>query len=129
MTTGSIEIGRSAELSHTVTDADTAIALGSGDLPVLATPRLLAWCEAATCRAVQGELTPGHATVGSRVSLTHERPSPVGAQVLVRAGVVHVDGRLVRYDVVAEHVDGTIVGHGELTRVVVDRERFLARIG
>jgi fluoroacetyl-CoA thioesterase len=129
MTTVGIEIGQSAARGHTVTDADTAAALGSGDLPVLATPRLLAWCEAATCRAVQDGLEPDRTTVGSRVTLTHERPSPVGAEVFVRASVVHVDGRLVRYDVVAEHTDGTVVGHGEVTRVVVDRERFLGRIG
>jgi fluoroacetyl-CoA thioesterase len=129
MTTGGIDIGSSATLTRIVTDADTAAALGSGDLPVLATPRLLAWCEAATCQAVQDGLEPDRTTVGSRVSLTHERPSPVGAEVLVRASVVHVDGRLLRYEVVAEHADGTVVGHGEVTRVVVDRERFLGRLG
>ena len=63
------------------------------------------------------------------MSLTHERPSPVGARVHVRASVTHVDGRLVRFEVVAEHADGTVVGHGEITRVVVDRERFLDRLG
>jgi fluoroacetyl-CoA thioesterase len=129
MTTGGIEIGQSATLGYVVTDADTAIALGSGDLPVLATPRLLAWCEAATCRAVQDELAAGDTTVGSRVALAHLRPSPVGAEVLVRVSVVHLDGRLVRYDVAAEHADGTVVGHGEVTRVIVDGELFLARLG
>lgn len=128
MTTAGPDIGRSAILNHTVTDADTAEALGSGDLPVLATPRLLAWCEAATCRAVQDRLGPSRTTVGSRVSLAHERPSPIGAELVVRAGVVHSDGRLIRFEVVAEHIDGTVVGHGEVTRVVVDRERFLGRL-
>jgi fluoroacetyl-CoA thioesterase len=111
-----------------VAEADTASSLGSGDLPVLATPRLLAWCEAATCEVVNSALDPGRTTVGSRVSLTHERPSPVGAQLVVRANLAHVDGRLLRFEVVAEHADGTVVGHGEVTRVVVDRERFLSRL-
>ncbi len=127
--TAGIDVGRSASISRTVTAADTAAALGSGDLPVLATPRLLAWCESATCDAVDDSLQPERTTVGSRVSLTHERPSPVGARVVVRAAVSHVDGRLLRFQVVAEHADGTVVGHGEITRVVVDRERFLSRLG
>jgi fluoroacetyl-CoA thioesterase len=120
--------GLDATRTFTVSDADTATALGSGDLAVLATPRLLAWCEAVTCASVADALAAGQTTVGSRVSLTHERPSPVGAEVVVRAAVVHVDGRLVRYEVVAEHADGTVVGHGEVTRVVVDRDRFLNRL-
>ncbi|HYJ66497.1 MAG TPA: hotdog domain-containing protein [Nocardioidaceae bacterium] len=123
-----LDAGRSATLSPTITHADTASALGSGDLPVLATPRLLAWCEAATCEAVDDALDASRTTVGSRVSFTHERPSPVGAQLVVRATLMHVDGRLLRFEVVAEHADGTVVGHGEVTRVVVDRERFLARL-
>jgi len=123
-----IAAGLDATRTFTVTDADTAAALGSGDLAVLATPRLLAWCEAVACDAVRDALGSGQTTVGSRVRLAHERPSPVGAEVGVRAAVVHVDGRLVRYDVVAEHADGTVVGSGEVTRVVVDRERFLSRL-
>jgi predicted thioesterase len=129
MATAGIDVGRSATLTHTVTDADTAVALGSGDLPVLATPRLLAWCEAATCDAVEEHLGAERTSVGSRVSLAHERPSPVGAEIVVRAAVAHVDGRLLRFSVVAEHADGTVIGHGEVTRVVVDRERFLGRLG
>jgi fluoroacetyl-CoA thioesterase len=129
MTIGGIDVGQSASLAWTVTDADTAEALGSGDLPVLATPRLLAWCEAATCEAIEGSLSDDRTTVGSRVSLVHERPSPVDAQMVVGARVAHVDGRLIRFEVVAEHADGTVVGHGEVTRVVVDRQRFLARTG
>jgi len=121
--------GLDATRTFTVTDADTASALGSGDLAVLATPRLLAWCEAVTCAAVADAVPSGQTTVGSRMSLAHERPSPVGAKVVVRAAVVHVDGRLLRYEVVAEHLDGTVVAHGEVTRVVVDRARFLGRLG
>jgi predicted thioesterase len=70
--------------------------------------------------------------VGTRVSLAHERATPVGAEVVARASAEHVDGRLVRLDVVAEHVVGAqeavVIGRGEVTRVVVDRERFVARL-
>ncbi len=123
-----IERGLEATLSRDVTPDDCADALGSGDLPVLATPRLLAWCEAATVAAVTDALAPGQTSVGSRIRLEHSRASPVGAQLTVRAHLVHVDGRLLRFEVVAEDGDSAMVGHGEVTRVVVDRERFLSRL-
>ena len=70
-----------AALTFTVTDSDTAAAVGSGSLPVLGTPRLLAWCEAATCAALEGSLPPGGTSVGTRVALDHLAASPVGQQV------------------------------------------------
>lgn len=125
-----MQTGDQATLEFTVTDQDTATALGSGDLPVLGTPRLLAWAESATCAAIQDSLTDGQSSVGSRVQLDHVGASPVGADVRVTANVTHVDGRLVRFEVVAEHAaDSRVVGHGEVTRVVVDRDRFLGRLG
>jgi predicted thioesterase len=108
---------------------DTARALGSGDLEVLGTPRLLAWCEQATVAAI--DLDESRTSVGTRVELAHERASPVGATLTVRAELVHVDGRLLRFDVVAEQdADGAsvVVGRGQVTRVVVDRDRFLSRL-
>jgi len=120
-----------ATLEYTVTDEDTAEAVGSGDLPVLGTPRLLAWAEAATCAAAAPSLDEGQTSVGTRVQLEHVAASLVGAVVTVTAAVVHTDGRLVRFEVVAEHTvgeDTKVVGHGEVTRVVVDRARFLARL-
>lgn len=125
-----METGQSATLRFEVGEDDTAAALGSGDLAVLATPRLLAWCEAATCAALEGSLAPSSTSVGTRVTLEHLVASPVGEQVEVQAGVAYVDGRLVRFTVAASHVaDGRVVGTGEVTRVVVDRERFLSRVG
>ena len=121
--------GQQATHEHTVTDADTASALGSGDLPVLGTPRLLAWCEQATCAAIAADLDPGRTSVGTRVQLDHVAASPVGATVRVTATVVYVDARLLRFEVVATHAhDDKVVGHGEVTRVVVDRDRFLSRL-
>src|SRR3954454_7203085 len=68
-------------LTFSVTDADTAEALGSGSLPVLGTPRLLAWCEAATCAAIEPELGEGETSVGTRVELEHTRGSRVGVGI------------------------------------------------
>lgn len=121
-----------AILRFTVTDDDTAVAQGSGTLPVLATPRLLAWCEAATCAAIEDDLAAGQTSVGTRIELQHLAASAVGQEVEVTARVVHADGRLRRFSVAARNVvDGTpgkLVGSGEVTRVVVDAERFLARL-
>jgi predicted thioesterase len=109
--------------------ADTAAALGSGDLPVLATPRLLAWCEGATCAAVAGDLPDGTTTVGTRVTFEHLRPSAVGDPLDVTALLASADGRLLRFEVVVRDAAGTVVAHGDVTRVAVQRERFLARLG
>lgn len=117
-------------LTFTVTDADTAATLGSGSLPVLGTPRLLAWCEAATCEVIEPSLGPGETSVGTWVELEHTRASAVGVHLEVTATPVHHDGRLHRFSVVAREVSsGHVVATGEVTRVVVDAERFLARAG
>jgi predicted thioesterase len=122
-----------ASLSFTVTDDDTAIAVGSGSLPVLGTPRLLAWCEATTCAAIDPTLDAASTSVGTRVDLQHVGASAVDQEVKVTAWASYVDGRLHRFTVAARNVapdggEGKLVGTGEITRVVVDRERFLSRL-
>jgi predicted thioesterase len=102
--------------------------VGSGDLPVLGTPRLLAWAEAATCAALARSLEEGRTSVGTRVSLEHLRASRVGETLEVQAEVVHRDGRLLRFQVSATDTRERLVGQGEVTRVVVDRQRFLSRL-
>ena len=129
-----------ARLTFTVCELDTAIALGSGDVPVLATPRLLAWCEAASVAAA-GDLGPGRTSVGTRVELEHQRASRLGAVVTVEARLAHRDGRLLRFEVRAEQQEPRVEGSGEsipgapgplpiavgsVTRVVVDRDQFRA---
>ena len=86
-----VQPGAQASVQHSVADDDTALALGSGDLEVLATPRLLAWCEQATVSSLIGRIDDASSTVGTRVELTHLRASPVGAAITVRADLVHVD--------------------------------------
>ena len=119
---------QSVELAFTVTEADTAAALGSGSLPVLATPRLLAWVEAATCAALEPVIGAGRTSVGTRVDLQHSGASPVGAEVVVSADPSYSDGRLHRLRVSGRHTDGRVIATGEITRVVVDIDRFLGRL-
>jgi|SRR5437899_6208104 len=123
-----IMAGLSGEVTHRVTDADTAMVIGSGDVPVLATPRLLALAEAATCAVLEPHLDSGATSLGTRVELEHLLATAVGAQVTVTATVEHVDGRLVRFEVSATDDQGRLVAHGRVTRVIVDRERFLSRL-
>lgn len=120
--------GLTAVLDWVVTGADTAEALGSGDVPVLATPRLLAWLEAATVAAVSGALPDDSTSVGNRVEMQHERACPVGTAVRTSAVLAHVDGRLLRFTVGAEDGDGNRLASGVLTRTAVDRDRFLQRL-
>lgn len=118
-----------ATLTFTVTDADTAAAVGSGSLPVLGTPRLLAWLEAATCACLDPVLPEGSTSVGTRVQVEHLAASPVGAEVEVSASSAYEDGRLHRFTVSArDAVDGKVLAAGEITRVVVDAGRFLGRL-
>jgi len=117
---------QTASVTHVVGPLDTARALGSGDLDVLGTPRVLAWLEEATCAALEIDAT--QSSVGTRVEIEHLAASPVGATVTATATQVYADGRLVRFQVVAQDASGTLLATGEVRRVVVDRERFLARI-
>jgi fluoroacetyl-CoA thioesterase len=120
--------GTSASAALTVLPADTAPALASGDVPVLATPRLLALCEEATVAAVAPFLEKGETTVGSRVELEHLSPSLPGARVEATAVLELVAGRRLTFALTAREGDRT-VGRGTIHRVVVDRRRFLARAG
>lgn len=120
-----------ASLAYAVTSADTAAALGSGDVPVLATPRLIAWLEAAAVAACP-ELAHDETSVGTRVDIEHLAASPVGAAVQVEASLVHRDGRLLRFQVAAHHDAGgdpVLIARGEITRVVVRRQDFVERAG
>jgi predicted thioesterase len=111
-----------------VTAADTAEAIGSGDLPVLGTPRLIALAEQATVAAAAGLLAEGQTTVGTRVRFDHLYPTPVGGEVTATAELAHRDDRLLRFTVAAHDGDGRLVGEGEITRVIVDAVRFMAKL-
>jgi fluoroacetyl-CoA thioesterase len=127
----SITPGLRGRARMVVTDADTASAVGSGDVPVLATPRLLALAEAATVDAVTGRLPAGSTSVGVSVTLEHAAASAVGAEVAADAELAEVDGRRLVFAVrVGEGVGegARSVGTARIERLVVDRDRFLARL-
>lgn len=108
-----------------VTDADTATALGSGDVPVLATPRLIAWMEAATVQSATPFVGAGQTTVGTAVRIEHRRPTPVGGSVEVTAEGSSAVGRRLTFTAKAVDSFGQLVAIGEIDRAILDRERFL----
>ena len=118
--------GLAASMSLTVSEADTAIEVGSGSVPVLATPRLLALCESATVAAVRDHLEEGHTTVGVQVRLDHVLPSPVGRSVTAEATLDKVAGRKLFFTMSA-HDERGLVAAGKVTRVIVDERAFLAK--
>ena len=123
-----LEPGLRAAFRYTVTGPDTAAAVGSGQVPVLATPRVLALAEQATVAAVAGALEAGATTVGVRVELDHLAPSPVGADLEVQAVLERVAGRRLQFAVRLRD-GGRPVASGLITRVVVDTASFLRDVG
>lgn len=116
----------------TVAAADTAQSLRSGDVPVLGTPRLVALCEEASCRAVDGRLGATRTSVASRLQFDHLAPVPVGATVTAEATLEKVEGRRLVFtlSVTLDADDRAgLVAAGRLTRVLVDRLAFLAKAG
>ncbi|MEI2715839.1 MAG: hotdog domain-containing protein [Candidatus Nanopelagicales bacterium] len=119
-----IQVGDSATLEFVVGPEDTAVALGSGDVDVLATPRGIAWVEAATCAAVAERLEPGETTVGVRVVVDHVKPSRVDDTVVVTAVVALTERRRCVFDVALVNLDGSTALFGVIDRMVVDKAEF-----
>lgn len=109
-----------------VSEHDTARALGSGDVNVLGTPRLVALFEEATIDALRGMLEAGQSSVGMRVQIDHLQPTPVGAEVVAEAQLDKVEGRRITFTVTATD-SGGLVAAGKVTRVMVDVERFMTK--
>ncbi|NKY85298.1 thioesterase family protein [Nocardia veterana] len=123
-----LQPGLSAEFSTEVTAADTAVALGSGDVEVLATPRIVALAEHATVLAVRDRLASARTSVGIEVSVRHRRPSLPGATLTVAARLVDVEGDRLTFRVVV-HDGDLLVADGTVRRAVVERTAFLSRAG
>jgi fluoroacetyl-CoA thioesterase len=113
----------SATIETVVTRADTARALGSGDVDVLGTPRVLALAEAATVDVAAACLRPGQTTVGTHVELDHTAPSHIGATIRAEATLVHKAGSRLTFDVRVSQDDRT-VATGRIIRAIVDRATF-----
>lgn len=122
-----VEVGLNHTSELTVTDAVTAVRMGSGDMPVLATPAMMALMENAAMLAVADDLPEGSTTVGGHIASSHLRPSKIGDVVRAVAEVTKVDGRKIEFNVSAYSGD-VLLGEGTHLRFVVDRERFMSKI-
>jgi fluoroacetyl-CoA thioesterase len=119
--------GLSARIELEVTEADTAEAFGSGSVPVLATPRLIALCEEASCLAVDAHLPANGTSVAKRLQFDHLVPVGIGATVWAEATLDRIEGRRLVFTVSVSE-GGGLVAAGKLVRVIVDRDAFLANV-
>jgi len=119
-----MEAGRTARVELVVGEADTAVAMGSGDVPVLATPRVLALAEEAAVAALDGGLDPGLTSVGSYAEVEHLTPTPVGAAVVAEATLEQVNGRSLSFAVVVLGDGGDEVARVRHRRAVVRRTSY-----
>lgn len=121
-----MDTGVCGEVRWTVTSADTAAAMHSGDVPVLGTPRVVALCEEATLGALAGRLGADETSVGARVELAHLAPVAVGTEVRATATLERTEGRRLVFSVSVTDACG-LVAAGRVTRIVVNRDAFLER--
>lgn len=121
-----IVTGLKHESQLAVTDAVTAIAMGSGDMPVLATPAMMALMENAAMLAVRDELPEGCTTVGGYIESSHLKPTKVGDTVRAVAEVTKADGKKIVFKVAA-YCEDVLLGEGTHLRFIVEREKFLSR--
>ena len=122
----SLEPGLHAEVEITVSEAETAAHLGSGTIPVYATPALVALMENAAVRALEGHLPPGQTTVGIRIDVRHQAATPVGMQVRAQAELTEVQGRKLSFHIQAwDEVEQ--IGDANHIRFIVDESSFIER--
>lgn len=122
-----LKIGLTAESTTIVSQSNTAQAMGSGDLPVFATPAMVALMENAAMQAVASSLSEEMTTVGAEMNVTHVKPSGLGAKIVATAKLTAIDGRKLTFHVEARDAVG-IIGEGTHIRYAVDRQRFLSKI-
>lgn len=122
-----MEIGLKHTSRLVVDAAHSAELIGSGDMPVLATPAMMALMENAAMMAVKAELPKGSTTVGGHIESSHLRPTRIGEEVYATAELTRIDGRKLYFHVSAYQGD-SLLGEGEHLRFIVDREKFLQKI-
>ncbi|MCL1917691.1 MAG: hypothetical protein FWG14_05175 [Peptococcaceae bacterium] len=120
-------LGKTANVSTLVNESNTAQTMRSGSLPVFATPSLIALMEQAACKCLAASLEPGQTSVGTKISVEHTAASPLGAEITASATVEYVSGRKIEFSVTAREGNKE-VGCGKHTRVIVEGERFMAKL-
>jgi len=120
-------LNNTATVHTTVSQTNTAQAVGSGDLPVFATPAMIALMEQAACQAIAAVLEPGQSSVGTAIAVQHTAASLVGAEISASATVAATNGRQVEF-MLAAHCGGQEIGCGTHTRFIIDAARFMGKL-
>ena len=122
-----IEKGKIYESRFVVKAEDTAANVGSGELPVLATPILVAWMENVAMLTVAKDLSDNETTVEGMISVSHLRPSSIGTTVEISAILTDVNGKKLTFSLQAKD-SASIIAEGEHIRFIVDKERFMSKL-
>lgn len=120
-----MKAGETYILKRIVAENETAEILGSGGLPVYATPAMICHMELSAYRLAEQY---GHQTVGTKVNISHLRACKAGTEVTVTAEITEVDGRRVEFNIKVEDQNG-LLGEGTHQRYIIDPERFMAKLG
>jgi predicted thioesterase len=123
-----LTIGTTHQVQFKVTESHLANHIGSGLLPVLSTPSLIAWLEFTAMESVSSCLSKNETTVGIAVSFHHLKASSLHAVVVCQATVTAIDGRRISFEVKAFDAAQTLIGSGTHDRFVVDSDRFMAKL-
>ena len=121
-----LSIGMKGRAETVVTPDNTAQAVGSGLVPVFATPYMIALMEGAAVNAVQAALAPDEGTVGTRLDVTHDAATPVGMRVWAEAELTAIEGRKLTF-AVAAFDDAGRIGGGTHQRFIIQTDKFLAK--
>lgn len=111
-----------------IREQDSAASMGSGTLPVFATPAMIAYMENTALKVVQSELPEGSDTVGIEINARHTKASPIGASITLTATLTEIEGRKLSFSIEAKDEKGDIVGSATHQRFIIDKERFLSKL-
>lgn len=122
-----MQIGKKYTCTMIVEEKHLACNVGSGDLPVFATPMMMALMENAAMLCVADELEDGSSTVGGQISSSHLKPTGLGKTVTATAELISAEGRKLRFKVSASD-EGGLIGEGEHLRFIIDKEKFMSKV-
>lgn len=122
-----MQIGKKYTSTMVVEEKHLACNVGSGDLPVFATPMMMALMENAAMLCVADELEEGSSTVGGQISSSHLKPTGLGKTVTATAELISAEGRKLKFKVSASDEAG-LIGEGEHLRFIIDKEKFISKV-
>lgn len=123
----SVEVGLKGRAETVVTMENTAAAVGSGLVPVFATPNMIALMEGAAVDALQGHLAPDEGSVGTHLDVSHDAATPIGMKVWAEAELTAVEGRKLTFRVTA-YDEVEVIGKGTHERFIIKPAKFVSRI-